>query len=381
MLDRLGETERAARLELAVAEVIKDGRVRTYDMVGTTRRSKGKAIAAAVGDEAGRSGPAVSAARRETFVDEVEAPGRPGWRAGRPTAAEDRLGRGSPRNSGSSTSSWGSFVDPGEGPPDGRTPTVCSPTSPPVKPENVVLPASSSTRGFERGLLAGSRCPHGRLLRQRVPTAARTPAWAPRRRTGGSSPSRRAPSPRQAAQVSVQSAFGCGYEGLDPRTASSRSRDVPRRGPTQPEPRRHGQMRRRPGRGTSSAGSAPSTRAPHGPANFHNTYGLRQLLCRCPRRRPVLRVVGGGLGGCPFTKVAAATPDGGNLVDALHRSGYRTDIEPSEPRGRGPRHGPVLRPATLTGLGLQGRPHLRVRGPAPGEVTPWEPSPESASST
>jgi 3-isopropylmalate dehydrogenase len=51
MLDWLGEKEKAARLELAVAEVIKDARVRTYDMGGrNSTLEMGKAIAAAVGE-------------------------------------------------------------------------------------------------------------------------------------------------------------------------------------------------------------------------------------------------------------------------------------------------------------------------------------------
>ncbi len=51
MLDWLGEKEKAARLELAVAEVIKDGRVRTYDMGGRNSTLElGKAIGAAVGE-------------------------------------------------------------------------------------------------------------------------------------------------------------------------------------------------------------------------------------------------------------------------------------------------------------------------------------------
>ena len=51
MLDWLGEHEKAERIELAVSEVIKDGRVRTYDMGGTgSTREMGKAIAAAVGE-------------------------------------------------------------------------------------------------------------------------------------------------------------------------------------------------------------------------------------------------------------------------------------------------------------------------------------------
>ena len=51
MLDWLGEKEKGARLEVAVAEVIKDGRVRTYDMGGqNSTLEMGKAIAAAVGE-------------------------------------------------------------------------------------------------------------------------------------------------------------------------------------------------------------------------------------------------------------------------------------------------------------------------------------------
>jgi 3-isopropylmalate dehydrogenase len=47
MLDWLGETEKAAALEQAVARVIKEGKVRTYDMGGSsTTLEMGEAIAA-----------------------------------------------------------------------------------------------------------------------------------------------------------------------------------------------------------------------------------------------------------------------------------------------------------------------------------------------
>ena len=47
MLDWLGETEKAAAIERATAEVIKEGRVRTYDMGGSnTTLDIGEAIAA-----------------------------------------------------------------------------------------------------------------------------------------------------------------------------------------------------------------------------------------------------------------------------------------------------------------------------------------------
>jgi 3-isopropylmalate dehydrogenase len=51
MLDWLGEREKAERVETAVAEVIKDGRVRTYDMGGAASTHElGRAIAAVVGE-------------------------------------------------------------------------------------------------------------------------------------------------------------------------------------------------------------------------------------------------------------------------------------------------------------------------------------------
>ncbi|RMH02842.1 MAG: isocitrate/isopropylmalate dehydrogenase family protein [Planctomycetota bacterium] len=50
MLDHLGETEQAAAVQAAVARVIADGKVRTYDMGGSARCSEmGRAIADALG--------------------------------------------------------------------------------------------------------------------------------------------------------------------------------------------------------------------------------------------------------------------------------------------------------------------------------------------
>jgi len=46
MLEWLRETEKAARLEKAVAEIIAEGRVRTYDMGGSAKTLEmGEAIA------------------------------------------------------------------------------------------------------------------------------------------------------------------------------------------------------------------------------------------------------------------------------------------------------------------------------------------------
>ena len=46
MLDWLGETEKADRLEKAIAEVISEGKIRTYDMGGSnTTLEVGQAVA------------------------------------------------------------------------------------------------------------------------------------------------------------------------------------------------------------------------------------------------------------------------------------------------------------------------------------------------
>jgi len=47
MLDWLGETEKAARIESAVAAVVREGQVRTYDMGGAAKTLEmGEAVAA-----------------------------------------------------------------------------------------------------------------------------------------------------------------------------------------------------------------------------------------------------------------------------------------------------------------------------------------------
>ncbi len=49
MLDWIGETGRAKSIENAVAEVIREGKVRTYDMGGTsTSLDVGRAVAAKI---------------------------------------------------------------------------------------------------------------------------------------------------------------------------------------------------------------------------------------------------------------------------------------------------------------------------------------------
>jgi hydroxymethylglutaryl-CoA lyase len=130
-------------------------------------------------------------------------------------------------------------------------------------------------------------------------------------------------------QVSVQSAFGCGYEGRVPKErvvsiaktfldAGLRSLSL-----------------------ADTAGHATPddvedlfalVRAADEGADwtchFHNTYGLAIANCYAARRAGVkyFEASVAGLGGCPFTKVAGGNTCTEDLVHALQRSGVRTDV-------------------------------------------------------
>jgi hydroxymethylglutaryl-CoA lyase len=63
--------------------------------------------------------------------------------------------------------------------------------------------------------------------------------------------------------------------------------------------------------------------------HFHNTYGLALTNCYAAHRAGVQYFESSvaGLGGCPFTRVAGGNTCTEDLVHALHRDGFRTDIQ------------------------------------------------------
>ncbi len=130
-------------------------------------------------------------------------------------------------------------------------------------------------------------------------------------------------------QVSVQSAFGCGFEGPIPE---ERVLDIVRAyleagltnisladtaGHAHP-----GQVRRLFGR---ILNLAPEIRCT---CHFHDTYGLGMANIYAASESGVtsFETSFAGLGGCPFTKVAAGNVATEDLVHALRRSGLRTEI-------------------------------------------------------
>jgi hydroxymethylglutaryl-CoA lyase len=130
-------------------------------------------------------------------------------------------------------------------------------------------------------------------------------------------------------QVSVQSAFGCGYEGPVPQErvlmlaarflaagltnlslADTAGHAVP------------DQVTR-----LFEALLALEPRA-EAACHFHNTYGLALANCWAALRAGVTSFESSvaGLGGCPFTKIAGGNTCTEDFVHMLQRSGQRTDV-------------------------------------------------------
>jgi hydroxymethylglutaryl-CoA lyase len=131
-------------------------------------------------------------------------------------------------------------------------------------------------------------------------------------------------------QLSVQSAFGCGYEGPVPKervVAIVRSfLDAGLRnlsladtaGHATPDDVEELYTRLR----DLDAGATWT-------CHFHNTYGLALANCYAARRVGVQFFESSiaGLGGCPFTRVAGGNTCTEDLVHALQRDGLRRDIQ------------------------------------------------------
>ncbi|WP_291271745.1 hydroxymethylglutaryl-CoA lyase [Geothrix sp.] len=131
-------------------------------------------------------------------------------------------------------------------------------------------------------------------------------------------------------QVSVQSAFGCGFEGpidearvlgivaayLEAGLTSISLADTA--GHAHPA-----QVRRYVQKALGLDPAAEIT------AHIHNTYGLgmASVYAAMEAGARAIETSFGGLGGCPFTKVAAGNVATEDLVHGLQRTGQRMDID------------------------------------------------------
>ena len=130
-------------------------------------------------------------------------------------------------------------------------------------------------------------------------------------------------------QLSVQSAFGCGFEGLVPAervlAIAGQFIDAGFRSISLADTAGHATPPQ-----VAQLFGAILWRAPDAECtcHFHNTYGLGMANC-CAALDAGVRCFESavaGLGGCPFTKVAGGNVCTEDLVHYLHRLGLRTDI-------------------------------------------------------
>jgi hydroxymethylglutaryl-CoA lyase len=224
----------------------------------------------------------------------------------------------------------GSFVNPQRVPPMAETDALFRHFSAEDKPANVVLSALVlNEQGLERGLACDVD-----MFCMGV-SASRTHSLKNTRMTPQEALPRIVGMAQQAmmagkqVQASVQSAFGCGYEGpiaaqavleivksyLDGGVRNVSLADTAGHAqPTQVEDL-YGSIRQL---------DASVELACH----FHNTYGLGLANCVAARNAGVtcFEAAFGGLGGCPFTKVPAGNVSTEDLVHTFQRMGLRTDI-------------------------------------------------------
>ncbi len=131
-------------------------------------------------------------------------------------------------------------------------------------------------------------------------------------------------------QASVQSAFGCGFEGpINPEKVLAIVEaylDAGIRNISLADTAGHAQPRQVEDLyGAIRALDQDTELACH----FHNTYGLGLANCYAALKSGVtyFESAFGGLGGCPFTKLPAGNVCTEDLVHSLQRMGFREDIK------------------------------------------------------
>jgi hydroxymethylglutaryl-CoA lyase len=131
-------------------------------------------------------------------------------------------------------------------------------------------------------------------------------------------------------QVSVQSAFGCGFEGpIAKERVLSIIKEYLAAGLNNislADTAGHGQPLQVEEYYSSIRELDPAVELT---CHFHNTYGLGLANCYAALKSGVTSFESafGGLGGCPFTKVAAGNVSSEDLVHSLQRMNIRMDIK------------------------------------------------------
>ena len=198
------------------------------------------------------------------------------------------------------------------------------------KPKGVILSGLVlNEKGLERGLVCGVE-----MFCMGV-SASETHSRKNTGMTSDEALKRIVPMAQQAAaagkqvQVSVQSAFGCGYEGpVDPEKVMNIVRtylDAGFRTISLADTAGHANPQQVENLFGAIRALDPSIELA---CHFHNTYGLGLANCFAALKSGVtyFESAFGGLGGCPFTRLPAGNVSTEDLVHSLQRMGIRKDI-------------------------------------------------------
>jgi hydroxymethylglutaryl-CoA lyase len=198
------------------------------------------------------------------------------------------------------------------------------------KPERVILSGLVlNERGLERGLACNVE-----MFCMGV-SASETHSRKNTGMTSSEALNRIVPMARQAlnagkqVQVSVQSAFGCGYEGpIDPEKVLDIAKAYLEAGIqtiSLADTAGHANPQQVEDLFGALRALDPSVVLA---CHFHNTYGLGLANCFAALKSGVtyFESAFGGLGGCPFTRLPAGNVSTEDLVHSLQRMGLRKDI-------------------------------------------------------
>lgn len=225
----------------------------------------------------------------------------------------------------------GSFVHPGKVPQMADTDQLFRELGAPgARPPGVVLSGLVlNEKGLERGLACGVDMVCMGVSASETHSRKNTGMPVAEATDRIIAMAHQAVSAKKSVQVSVQSAFGCGYEGAVP---SDRVLGLVRRfldaGLTNIS------LADTAGHATpvmverlfAAIRTIDSTSALT--CHFHNTYGLAIANCYAALQVGVQSVEASvaGLGGCPFTKIAGGNVCTEDFVHLLQRMGVRTDV-------------------------------------------------------
>lgn len=226
----------------------------------------------------------------------------------------------------------GSFVHPGKVPQMADTDELFEEIlNSPKKTENVILSGLVlNEKGLERGMKCGVEMFCMGVSASETHSKKNTGMTTEEAQLRIINMSKEAMNSGKLVQASVQSAFGCGFEGnieenkvysiiekyIDAGIKNISLADTAGHANPLQVKRMFGKIKE-----TDSTVNLA--------CHFHNTYGMGLANCLTAIDSGVTYIESafGGLGGCPFTKLAAGNVCSEDLVNMLQRMGIRDDID------------------------------------------------------